>query len=112
VVYESADRFGGDPGALQGRDDDGKFRQGFPGLAPSGAAVDGPSGLETGVVDLSASGRVSDRALLTSGEAEDRSWWKAFRPAGRLLREAVDPSRARATGSWIESVGRGAAKNP
>ena len=49
-------------------------------------------------MDLSASGRFSDRALLSSGEAEDKSWWKAFRPAGRLRKEPIDTLCVRATG--------------
>ena len=49
-------------------------------------------------MDLSASGRVSGGALLSSGEAEDGSWWKAFRPAGRLRKEAIDTLCVRATG--------------
>jgi hypothetical protein len=112
VVYESAGRTGGNSRAPQGCDNVARSLRRLRGVSSSGDPISRAVRTELGVVDLSASGRVSGGALLSSGEAEDGSWWKGV-PTGRSSlagggRRVLRPGN-RATDV---SVGKSAAEIP
>ena len=93
VVYESAGRRGGNSRALQGRDGAARSLRRLRGASSSGDPVSRSNRTGFGVVDLSASGRVSGGVLLSSGEAEDRSWWKRHSNR-RVVSERSRPARS------------------